>query len=1023
MSHNTLVNLLTPRKGFGDKSESVENLEALQNGKLTSEWLDANYPTRNLQTVVETVFSRLDGRSGTVGFHLQQSMGGGKTHTLLCLGLLGKDPRLVKRYFPEVQVADEQPVRIVCIDGRANHQSGIWGTVAEQLGKASTFDHLYSPLTAPDPADWRKLLDGEHVLILLDELPFYLDKSTAVSVGNSNLCKVTANALATLMVACSSGSETKRTAMVMADLNAEAYPDGSQTIQQVTTQVLATLGGETERILEDLQPIELETNDLYKIMRKRLFNEDPEPSAVKSVSEAYREALRKAADNHYCSGDPTRLASDIEDTYPFSPAIKNLAARFRNNAGFQQTRGMLRLFSKVIEHLYESGKASEIFLIGPEHVDLAEKPIRDQIKRINDAMQNALARDFYQTGGTANLQQAEDSGPVTKDNLNATACIILFASLSHKESELGLNPSELGTWFAAPNRDITALPAIWERLQETCDYLHRTDPENKLLFRPIENILVWVRRRAAELAEPTVRKRIAAKLEELFKPDVESAYQKVEAFPSIADLSLDKEKTTLVILSPQNREGLPEEPHNFWKSQRYKNRLLFLSGLKNGFANLSEHTCKLIATEEALDRKDVGATERRMLEEQKERAKTAFREAIIQCFDTVFFPTDNERFDRASFRLEYKDDSYRGAQQVTTELENVGKFQPWDASNVTSNRDYAQEELFDSKVMRWSDVKENAAIRSTWILTSPGWLDQLKLACTDSDWWRDVGSDQVERGPFERKTTLAVIPLGQRDGIARLNLKPTPQGAVVKWCPGKTFDESKAATVEDLTAFETSELNVVFRCMDPDGQWQTGPDEIWQGKPEIKRGPNPRPVEFKASHGAEIWYTTDGTKPEPGKDAKYVGPITPPEGCTVVQAVAQTEGLYSEPVSASVSEKGPRKGKIRYSGNLSSKGAAQINAALSNLSAAKADIEVANVRLSLDGGGAVELQIQYSSFSPEAIRNQIEAVLDALGEQKDQGEERLLELMQLFFPNNQAFEDWVKEQGVRYKENEVEYVE
>lgn len=1023
MADLNLANTLTPRKGFGDKSETVESLEALQSGALTPEWLEANYPTRNLQTVVETIFARLEGHSGTVGFHLQQSMGGGKTHTLLCLGLLGRDPRLLKRYFPDIHIADETPVKVVCIDGRANHRNGIWGTVAEQLGKPSELGHLYSPLTAPDPADWKKLLDGERVLILLDELPFYLDKSIAVSVGNSNLCKVTATALTTLMVACSGGPETKRTGLVMADLNAEAYPDGSSTIQQITTQVLATLGGEAERILEDLQPIELETNDLYKILRKRLFQEDPAPDTVNSVAGAYREALRKAADNHYCSGDPTRLAADMEETYPFSPAIKHLAARFRNNAGFQQTRGMIRLFSRVIAHLYESGQASEILLIGPEHVDVGQKPIRDQIKRVNEAMQNALARDFYQDGGTANLQQVEDGGEVSPDDLNAAARILLFASLSHKESELGLTPAQLGTWFASPGRDITKLPKIWERLQETCDYLHRTDPDNKLLFRPIENILVWVRRRAADLAEPTVRKRIASKLEELFKPDTGDAYQKVEAFPSVADLSLDKEKTTLVILSPQNREGLPEEAKHFWDNQRYKNRLLFLTGLKNGFANLSEHTRKLIATEEALDRKDVGATERRMLEEQKERAMAAFREAIIQCFDTIFYPVDGENLDRASFRLEYKDDGYRGSHQVTSELEKVGKFQAWDESNIASHRDYAQEELFDSKVMRWSDVKENAAIRPTWILTPPGWLDQLKLACTGSDWWRDVGSDQVERGPFERKTALAVIPLGQRDGVARLSLKPTPQGSIVKWCPGETFDESQAATVEDLAAFETNELKVVFRCIDPDGQWETGPDQRWQGKPELKRGANPRPLEFQATHGGEIWYTTDGSKPEPGKANKYVDPITPPEDCTVVQAVAEAQGVYSAPVSASVTSTGPRKGKVRYCGSLAPKGAAEVNAALGNLASAKARIEIANVRLSLEGGAAVELQVQDASFTPEALRRQIEAVVGALGDLKDQGEERLLELMQLFFPNAQAFEDWVKQQGVRYKESEVDYVE
>ena len=944
---------------------------------------------------------------------------------MLCLGLLGQNPRLVKQHFPDVQLGDESPVKIVCIDGRLKHSKGIWGTVAEQLGRAEIFSHLYSPPQAPDPDDWRKLLAGERVLILIDELPFYLDNCLATTIGDSNLCKVTAAALTSLLVACAEGGECRQTAVVMTDLNADAYPDGSQTIQQVANQVLATLGGEAERILETLQPIELETNDLYHILRRRLFKEDPDPEAVKKISESYREALRKAADNHYCTGDPTTLAKDIRDTYPFSPAIKHLAARFRNNDGFQQTRGMLRLYSKVVKDLYESGKAAEALLIGPEHLNLADKSIRDQIKKINKDLENALSKDFYQTGGTARLQQITDDGEITPGAVNDAALIILFASLSHRPAELGLTPSELGTWYAAPDRDITLLPKLWARLQDTCDYLHRTDPDNKLLFRPVENILVWVRRRATEIGEASIQKRLAAKLQDLFKAEVGSVYQKVEAFPSIADLVLDKERTTLVILSPQQRGGLPADALEYWKGQRYKNRLLFLTGLKGGFANLSEYMRVLIATEEALERKDLGAPERRMLEEQKERAMTEFREAMIHCFDTVFFPVDNDNFDRASFRMEYKDDGYRGARQVTTHLEiGPGKFQPWDEGNITGNRDYAQEELFDGKVMRWNDIKENAAIRASWPMTDSGWLDQLKFACVASDWWREVGADQIERGPFERKTTLSVIPIRQADGKARLSIKPTPQGATVKFCPGTTFDPAKALPVHDLAAFETDELQGVFRCEDDTaGQWATGDDVPWQGTPELKRGPNPSPIEFKASHGAEIWYTTDGTKPEPGKSSKYVGPITPADDCSVVQAVAESQGLYSTPMSVSVSKKRERKGRVRYrSTSLSVKGPAQINAAITQLATAKAEVESASIRFALEAGGAVELQLQGIAFAPATVKAQMEALAGSLGEAKEHGEERLIDLFQLIFPSHAAFEEWVKAQGVRYQEKDLEYV-
>ena len=363
---------------------------------------------------------------------------------MLCLGLLGQNPRLVKQHFPDVQLGDESPVKIVCIDGRLKHSKGIWGTVAEQLGRAEIFSHLYSPPQAPDPDDWRKLLAGERVLILIDELPFYLDNCLATTIGDSNLCKVTAAALTSLLVACAEGGECRQTAVVMTDLNADAYPDGSQTIQQVANQVLATLGGEAERILETLQPIELETNDLYHILRRRLFKEDPDPEAVKKISESYREALRKAADNHYCTGDPTTLAKDIRDTYPFSPAIKHLAARFRNNEGFQQTRGMLRLYSKVVKDLYESGKAAEALLIGPEHLNLADKSIRDQIKKINKDLENALSKDFYQTGGTARLQQITDDGEITPGAVNDAALIILFCLAVPPASGTGPHPFRVG---------------------------------------------------------------------------------------------------------------------------------------------------------------------------------------------------------------------------------------------------------------------------------------------------------------------------------------------------------------------------------------------------------------------------------------------------------------------------------------------------------------------------------------------------------------------------------------------------
>ena len=1022
----TLAELLQPRDAFGSQSESVESLGAFMRGELTSDWLETNYPTRNLETVVGTVFKRLDGVSGKVGFHLAQSMGGGKTHTLLCLGLLSKDPRLLRRYFPGIGIGDDRPVKTVCFDGRENHSLGMWGTIAKQLGKESEFSEFYGPYRAPGVENWRRLFDGERVLVLIDELPFYLDNALATQVGDSNLSKVTSTALTTLMGACADGPETRKVGLVMTDLNPEAYPEGSDAIQQATVKVLQTLGGERDRILENLQPIELETNDLYHILRRRLFKEDPDPDKVRAVTKEYQQALRQASDNAYCTGDPVTLAADMKDTYPFNPGIKHLAARFRTNTGFQQTRGMIRLFSKVVRHLYQTGKANEIRMIGPEHIDLADDEIRDQVKRINSHLEPAISRDFYQTGSTANLQQIDTGSPDLDCATVEAARIIFFSSLSEQDSQLGLDIKQLGTWFAAPNRDITLLPKVWEAVQDHCDYLHQTDPDNKLLFRPVENILVWVKSRAANIGENAMLRRLSDELSRLFKPESSSAYQRVEALPNITDLSIAKDKTTLVILRPQQREALPGDVLQFWQDETYKNRLLFLTGIQGGFNRVQDHIRSLMATEEALGRPDIGETERKMVEQRKERAREEFREALIHCYNTLFFPVSSAELNRDSLRLEYGDESFKGCRQITALLEEIGKFQPWDERSITSNRDYAQNELFDNRTMRWSDILENAAIRPSWPFTDTGWLDRLKNECLRNDYWREVGTDQIEHGPFKKVTKLHVRPRRQEEGRATLELRPTPQTAVVRYCVGDTFDPEHAIRIEDrqFASFETDALKLTFRCEDPDGQYQTGEDEHWQGKPVLKKGRNPRLVELEPTHDATIWYTTDGSRPEPGACQEYQGPFNPPENASLIQAVAVVEGIPSEIIEVPVGQTPQRKGRTTFSPHqaLARTGVSPVQSLLTSLRESSASIRAATLTFVLGDESRFEVQAQDGSFSADFLLQQIETIGSGLTDPPEALDDRSLDVIEVVFPSPEAFDQFIAKEGIHFDESkEVSY--
>ncbi len=93
---------------------------------------------------------------------------------------------------------------------------GIWGSLAEQLGKSDQFAKYISPLlAAPGPEAWKQMLGSEPLVIFLDELPPYLEYAVAVPVGGANLGVVTTTALANLFVAV---AEMDNVCLVISDL-------------------------------------------------------------------------------------------------------------------------------------------------------------------------------------------------------------------------------------------------------------------------------------------------------------------------------------------------------------------------------------------------------------------------------------------------------------------------------------------------------------------------------------------------------------------------------------------------------------------------------------------------------------------------------------------------------------------------------------------------------------------------------------------------------------------------------------
>ncbi len=203
----TLKTHCTPRQSVFDRNrrDIVLDLSDFLEGKIEGEkFFEENFITSGMKTLFEKTFSRLENRGDQAStFLLTQSMGGGKTHNMIALGLLAKNPVLREKVLGKGGYGSKVGgVRVIGFHGRqTDAQFGILGELADQLGKKDVFKDYYQPLQAPGQSAWINLLKGEPTLIFLDELPPYLEAVQAKSIGSTTLSTVTATAIANLLVA------------------------------------------------------------------------------------------------------------------------------------------------------------------------------------------------------------------------------------------------------------------------------------------------------------------------------------------------------------------------------------------------------------------------------------------------------------------------------------------------------------------------------------------------------------------------------------------------------------------------------------------------------------------------------------------------------------------------------------------------------------------------------------------------------------------------------------------------------
>lgn len=1015
----TLFEACKPRDSVFDETKRDDTLDL---SNLVDESIDAEaffnetYITQGMEQVFDTAFKRFEGKSPSGLVKLTQSMGGGKTHNMVALGLLAKDLELRKRILGDSIFGDE--IRVVAYTGRESDiPYGIWGEIARQLGKEELFKDYYTPLKAPGQSAWINLLQGQPTLILLDELPPYLEYARTITAGTGTLADITTNALSNLFNALGK-AELHNVCLVISDLQA-TYETGSGLIQKS----FKNLDNEIARNSINIEPVGTTSDDLYHILRKRLFETTATKEEKHEIAMGYKEAVKEAKQMNYTNQSPDQLYTGIMDAYPFHPSIKDLFARFKENPGFQQTRGFIRLTRLMVKNLYsgDNPQAKANYLLNAFDIDLNDSEMFSMVRSIKPQLSNAISHDIAQQGKAV----AEEIDSVTNSqDMQDLSKLLLVSSLGNVTGVInGLSLQEAIGMIVKPGRNITDIHGALEQFKVKAWYLY-TDRDNRLFFKDVKNVnaelLSLVDTYSDEIAKQEIKKVLGDK----FAPVINDCYQEVEVFPAIDEVEIKQDKITLILFEPNpNGVGLQKDLAEFYENVKYKNRVMFLTGQRNSMENLLDVAKQLKAIQSILhrmkneDKIPESDSQYQQAEDILHKVELQLLQTARETFITLYYPV-SDGFESNEFKMEFNNNQFDAEEQIRNVLIEVMKFDKDTSSDVFRKKFEAR--IFTSRQMRWIDLKERVATTTSWSWHHPKALEELKNECLRKGIWVEEGG-YLDKEPPAPETAVNVREIHRDEDTGEVTLKIVPQNGDKVYYEINGDATTGSLEVKDLDSFKTKELALTFLCVDSTGRHSTGAITRWknnvqlQYKPFDKEGKNF--IELKASSPkVTIKYTTDGSNPK-NSGGIYEDVIEVPKGTKFVQAIAVHEdlGIYSDTLSIPITEtkfEVDKEKPLTLNQTLRASTTSEVYKQLETLNKHKA--KVAGVILqvfektdSMEQSW-LELSLDNTAFhDTNLFVKQLDELRDVFF--KDKNVEVSMDVGKCIFETGQNFEDWVAE--------------
>ena len=750
----SLKNLCELREDLFNKS--IEEQDALDISHLRTigrinvkDFFEKNYITEGMQELTEKVFRRFKGDVSSNGvIKLTQGMGGGKTHNMITIGLLAQHPEFRKRFFgPNYNDNSLYKVDIAVFSGRnTDTKLYLWGEIADQIGKLDNVKDLVNFREAPGQDTWVNLLKGRPLLILVDELPYYLNACKSKQVGDSTLSAVTATALTNLFVALQT-PELSNVCLVLSDLTAD-YEDGSELIRQSFRELERECG----RVSFNITPVDTTNDDIYKILSKKLFKSVAKETDIKRVAEEYKKKLEIANKSGSTSISPDEMYNKILHTYPFHPCLKELYSRFENNQNCQKTRGLVRLMKHVVSDIYNNSIAEESMLVNFYDMDFSNINVKNEILNINSALKKAIEHDILDCDKEVFKHFKEN-----EKNIRKISSLILLSSLANiPDAQVGIDLNYIAGNLVDPCNSISGPRVLIEQYAEKAFYLHFDG--STYLFKKEENIqsikFSYMNSRTNEMALSDIKNLFSKKINEK-KPN--KFIQHIYFFEELKNIKTDKSKLSVVFCNPN--EFNQKEINNFFDNAEFKRKVLVIGNQDVRISNLYDAGKEYYAWDRIVneftarnDSKNIDNLD--FAKESLSNSIGRILDILGEMFNCIYF-YHQTRVRALPLKL-HQVLQNEDKDLESTIIESLGNqyVNLLDVARENEFKDLIQDRLFiANSPTSWRQIEDNAARDTTFPFHEASALDYFKTLMFQKKLWREKDG-KVEIGPFKEKPIL-----------------------------------------------------------------------------------------------------------------------------------------------------------------------------------------------------------------------------------------------------------------------------